>query len=272
MQPAIDEKALVLDDWLVVADLHLGLEKELAMAGARVPSQMERIERRINRLLSDTRKKKLAILGDLKHNIPMASWQEQKEIPEFVERLSSKAEVVLVKGNHDGGIESLAPGLRVVKELWVGETLLIHGHTKTKDTGYRVLIMAHNHPCIEFRGNLGGRLTESAWIRTRFKGERHGESDPEIVIMPAFNDLIYGMPFNTRRSRELLGPFFKCGLVELEGARVYLLDGTYLGRIRDLKETPQQESPQGEGHAKFQQSLSSGRMGNGRPEKPWDGH
>lgn len=245
MQPLIDEKALVLEDCLIVADLHMGLEKELALAGARVPSQLTKMENRIKGLLSKTNKKRLVILGDLKHNIPTASWQEQREIPRLVRRLTSKAEVVLVKGNHDGGIENLVPELRVVRELRVGDTLLIHGHSKPVATGYETLIMAHNHPCIEFRGHLGGRLTESAWIRTRLREEHRGESDPEIVIMPAFNDLIYGMPFNSRKSQELLGPFFRRGLVDLEGAKVYLIDGTYLGKIKDLRQTPKQESPQG---------------------------
>jgi hypothetical protein len=245
MEPAIDEKALILEDYLILADLHLGLEKELAMVGARVPSQLGRIEKRINKLLAGTDKEKLVILGDLKHNIPMASWQEQREIPEFIDRLSSKADVVLVKGNHDGGIESLAPGLRVVRELRVGDVLLIHGHARPRSTGYSTLVMAHNHPCIEFRGRLGGRLTESAWIRTRFKKKHQGESGAEVVVMPAFNDLIYGMPFNTRKSRELLGPFFRRGMLETANAKAYLLDGTYLGRIRDLREASRQEGHQG---------------------------
>lgn len=241
MQPTYNEKALVLKDYLVVADLHLGLEKEMAIAGARVPSQLEKIERRLKALLQRTGKKKLIILGDLKHNIPTASWQEQKEIPEFVNRIKSVAKMVLVKGNHDGGIEELVSGLEVVREIRIGDTLLIHGHAKPLDTGYKTLIMAHNHPCIEFRGKLGGRLTESAWIRARFKPDYAGEGNPRIVIMPAFNDLIYGMPFNTREGRELLGPFFKRGWIDLEEAEAYLIDGTFLGKIKNLRDGPGQK-------------------------------
>lgn len=242
MHPVVDEKALILEDYLVVADLHLGLERELAMKGARVPSQLQRMEERIHKLLTETGKEAVIILGDLKHNIPAVSWQEQKEIPKFIDRLSSRAKLVLVKGNHDGGIEKLVPELRVVMELRIGETLLIHGHAKPKETGYKTLLMAHNHPCIEFRGELGGRLTESAWIRARFRGEYRGETGPEVMIMPAFNDLIYGMAFNSQSGRRLLGPILRQGMVDIDGAEAYLIDGTYLGKIKDLKETPRQKS------------------------------
>ncbi len=242
MQPVADEKALIIDEYLVVADLHLGLERELAMAGARVPSQLERIERRISKLLKKTGKESLIILGDLKHSIPGFSWQEQREIPAFIQRLSSRADLVLVKGNHDGGIEKLVPGVRVVMELRAGEALLIHGHAKPREKGYKTLITAHNHPCIEFRGELGGRITESAWIRARFREEYGGETNPEVMVMPAFNDLIYGMPFNYRSNRQLLGPLFRQDMVDLDAADAYLIDGTYLGRIRDLREAPHKES------------------------------
>lgn len=239
MEPAYNEKALVLGEYLVVADLHIGLEKELSAAGAKVPSQLDKMEHRIIKLLRSTGREKLVILGDLKHSIPLASWQEYREIPSFIERLSRYADVTLVKGNHDGGIEKIVPGLRVTMELGIEDkALLLHGHAKPKDIKYDYLIMGHNHPCIEFKGRLGGRITESAWIKTRFK---RAQQDSEIIIMPAFNDLIYGLPFNTKPGKELLGPFFKHEMVELDKARVYLLDGTYLGMIKDLREVPGQE-------------------------------
>jgi hypothetical protein len=240
MEPAYNEKALVLGDYLIIADLHIGLERELSKNGLHVPSQLRKMEARIIELLRNTGKEKLILLGDLKHNIPMVSWQEYNEIPGFIERLAQYAEVALVKGNHDGSIEKIVPDLKVQKELTVnGKALLLHGHTKPSNLDYDCIIIAHNHPCIEFRGEFGYGITESAWIRTNFKKEYLGTIDiqknPEIIIMPAFNDLIYGMPFNTRKSNELLGPLFRKGLVELGNARAFLLDSTFLGRIKDLR-------------------------------------
>lgn len=261
MIPAYNEKALVLGDYLIIADLHIGLEKELSKKGLHISRQLSRMEERIIQLLRSTGKEKLVILGDLKHNIPLISWEEYRKIPGFIERISQYAEVTLVKGNHDGGIEKIAPALKVTRELVIdSKALLLHGHTRPREIEYEYLLLGHNHPCIEFRGRFGRSVTESAWIRTRFKKEYlHGmgaRKNPEIIIMPAFNDLIYGLPFNTKKSNELLGPFFKKELVELSKARAFLLDGTYLGRIKDLLgesslEVPGQESSQSQGHADF---------------------
>lgn len=240
MIPAYNEKALVLGEYLIIADLHIGLEKELSKNGMHIPSQLGKMEARIVELLESSGREKLVILGDLKHNVPLVSWMEHNEIPSFVERISGYAEVLLVKGNHDGSIEEIAPNLIVQRELAIdGKALLIHGHTKPGNIDYNYIVMGHNHPCIEFRGELGYGSTESAWIRMRLKKEyllsSGGRKNPEVIVMPAFNDLIYGMPFNARKSKELLGPLFRGDSVELEKARAYLLDGTFLGRIKDLR-------------------------------------
>jgi len=52
-------------------------------------------------------------------------------------------------------------------------------------------------------------------------------------VMPAFNDLRAGQPVNEARGR-LLGPLFRNGLVDVLAAKVYLIDGTFLGPVRDL--------------------------------------
>ncbi len=56
--------------------------------------------------------------------------------------------------------------------------------------------------------------------------------------MHAFNDLLTGSPFNKLSRQKLLGPFFNKEVVDLEGAASYLLDGIYLGTIKDLRPKP----------------------------------
>jgi metallophosphoesterase superfamily enzyme len=50
--------------------------------------------------------------------------------------------------------------------------------------------------------------------------------------MPAFNELCGGIPFNVRNP-DLLGPIAVHAL-KIKNAAAYLLDGTNLGRIRDM--------------------------------------
>jgi len=60
-------------------------------------------------------------------------------------------------------------------------------------------------------------------------------NDPEVIIMPAFNELCGGIPFNESIHEELLGPVFAKHAIELEKARAFLLDGTDLGTIGGIK-------------------------------------
>ena len=53
--------------------------------------------------------------------------------------------------------------------------------------------------------------------------------------MPAFNELCGGVPFNESTQEDLLGPVFSSGGIELENAEVYLLDGTRLGRLKNIR-------------------------------------
>ncbi|MFQ5975112.1 MAG: metallophosphoesterase [Candidatus Hydrothermarchaeales archaeon] len=237
--PIYNEKALKIGDALVIADLHIGIEHQLSKKGVKVPSQIQKMEDRIQTLSETAKAERLIILGDLKHNIPKSSLQEYRGIPRFINSLKKHLDIVIVKGNHDGRIEQLLPGIDISKHLEVDNALLTHGHSWPKSVDFDHIIMGHNHPCIEFVDDFGRRSREPAWIKTRFNHKINDFYDlkrtPEIIIMPAFNDLITGSPFNREGKQKLIGPFFNKGVVDLEGANAYLLDGTFLGRIKDLR-------------------------------------
>jgi putative SbcD/Mre11-related phosphoesterase len=223
VEPIYNEKALLIDDHLVIADLHLGLEHELESSGVKIPAQDAPMTKRITNLLKESSALHLVILGDLKHNIPNISWHEYSQIPPMIKTLSSYADVTVIKGNHDGNIEKLLPDVPVVKSLEIGDSLLFHGHTKIPEKqNFSRIIAGHNHPCIEFHDEIKS-TRESAWIRARLK------SGVEVIIMPAFNDLIFGTPINA--GKKLLGPLFN--QIDLKDADAYLLDGTHL-RVKDL--------------------------------------
>lgn len=236
---------------LVVADLHLGIESELASKGIALPSQIPTCRERLLKLLEREKASRLIFLGDVKHNVPTATWQEWRELPAFFEELAKFARVEIVRGNHDGGIGAMVPpgveihntrGLKLGKRKRVG---LMHGHTwpspELLDT--ETIVAAHNHPAVEFRDELGARTLEPVWLRCEldpFKlpkkllGAVKGEP-PELLVMPAFGELVGGAAVNRAVPRELLGPIFKAGVARIEEAEVYLLDGTHLGKVRDTK-------------------------------------
>jgi len=247
--PVAGERALVARGGgrtiLVASDLHLGLERRMAEEGWHMPSSTEGIVARLLDLVASQHADVLVLAGDIKESLYVASRQEESELPRAVGRLADAVEEIhLVKGNHDGDIEAWVPYRRNLKVhggagARVGDLGVCHGHTwpSREVVGATFLVMGHNHPFVEFRDALGHRLKEPAWFRTRLvpdmAKERYGDADPEVILMPPFNELLSGTPLNAANFSGL-GPMLARGLVDLEGAQVYLVDGIHLGRLGDL--------------------------------------
>lgn len=255
ISPIPDTRALKItlenEQILAVGDLHLGISAELAERGIKIPSQIPEIRERLSGIAESGGFDRLLFLGDVKHNIPVTSWEEWKNLPDFLSKLSEELKVEIVPGNHDGDIEGLVPRSVVLHEA--GGTMvgnekvgLLHGHAwpDPELLQAEAIIMGHNHPTIEFKDELGGRVTEPAWVRTRLKPENLPEElrkqvdgkGPEITIAPAFSKLVGGGAINRKIPEKLLGPIFKSGGMELDEAEVYLLDGTFLGKLKELRE------------------------------------
>ncbi len=259
IQPIFGAPALLIkssENILVIADIHLGIEHEFQMSGIKIKSQTEEIRNKILDLIGDYRIDRLILLGDIKHNIPAIPKQEMKEIPGFLESLAKYTRVEILPGNHDGRIDKLVPenieirdrrGIMIKNDEKIG---LLHGHTWPKPNllDSDILIIGHNHPKIKFKDELGGISNESAWIRSKVdkkilmhsfiqkKKEKYVSVRlEEVMIMPAFNPLVGGISFNTINQDELLGPILRSGCVKLHDGDVYLLDGTFLGKVRNLR-------------------------------------
>lgn len=236
---------------IVVSDLHLGISAEFAEKGIEIPTRVPEVQNRLLKIIQNQEADRLFFLGDVKHNIPVTSWEEWEYLPDFFADLSKEVKVEITPGNHDGDIEGLIP--RDVKLhdaegtiLGNGKIGLLHGHAWPSEDLLKaeVLVMGHNHPMIEFRDDLGGRAKEPAWIKTRLKLDNLPEDlreqvegeGPEVMIVPAFSNLVGGGAFNREIPEDLLGPLFNSDAVDLEGAEVHLLDGTFLGELENLKD------------------------------------
>ncbi len=240
LEPVPDVPALVMrggGGWVVVADLHIGIEVQLRRSGFTIPSQMPRMKAALESLAG--RAGNLMVLGDLKNRIPSVGAREDREIGELMgSMLTLYRRVVLVAGNHDGGISSALPeGCEALngRGTRVGDVGLFHGHVWLSEEVMRAstVVMGHVHPAVLMVDGLGARSTEKCWARGELVEERVREryaSCPEgVVVVPAFNPLLTGTPVNSP-SGKMLGPFFRNGVVRREGLRVHLLDGTYLDR------------------------------------------
>ena len=60
----------------------------------------------------------------------------------------------------------------------------------------------------------------------------------QFFILPSFNQFLGGRPINERRGKKVdpyIGPILRSGCVNINNAEVYLLDGTFLGTVKQLK-------------------------------------
>jgi len=227
---------------LVAADLHLGLEHELWLGGVSIPSQTEKILTRLLGFLAELKPDRLLLLGDIKHNVPKTSWQEKREVPDFLHRLSSRAKVDIVPGNHDSNLADMAPlGVRVRPSsgFVLDGVGYFHGHTWPDEKVMRAdrLVAGHLHPAVRLLDPIGHTSSSPVWAKTRLMSEavqgHYGFSRcSEIIIAPAFNILCGGLPLNEPVD-DLRGPLLV--MADWEGARLYLLDGTDLGTLAEIK-------------------------------------
>ncbi len=234
MEPIWNERVLKHDDLLVIADLHIGYERELEDKGINIPPQSQKMIDRVSRLLEKENADKLIINGDFKHNIPRATWQEYEDIPKAVDEwLKIIDEIHLIPGNHDGGIQEYLPS-EVVMHASSGALIdgvgFFHGHAVPEDEIIAAgnLVIGHSHPAVTLRDSLGNREKDECWVKLNYA---HDISDGSAVVMPHMNHLLGGVSVN---EDGYLGPFLNN--TELFEEDIYLLDGTHLGRRESIVE------------------------------------
>jgi putative SbcD/Mre11-related phosphoesterase len=256
---------------VVVADLHIGWEVALSQEGIHVPSQTPKLLKKLVDVVSRHKADRLLILGDVKHTIARAETPEWRDVPEFFTALGRRVnEILVVRGNHDGNIEPLLPeSVKVLPSTGVvlGDVGFFHGHRWPSPAllGCRTLVMGHVHPVVVFRDPAGFRVTRQVWVKAdcdgvllsevlrrkhRLKrkekqvktlqgGLESGARNSRLLIVPSFNDFLGGRPLNEGRgvlgSGKVAGPVLRSEAVDLRNAETYLLDGTYLGTLEQLR-------------------------------------
>ncbi|ELY82365.1 metallophosphoesterase [Natrinema gari] len=237
---------------LLVADYHAGYESGLRYErGVDVPSRAPDRRERLSALLERTDPDRVVVLGDLMHSIGDPGGAERGELEVLFESFPSDLAVTVVKGNHDGRIETWlgeSPDIDATVEVVDGAGVALgavgvcHGHTWPSRAVLEsdAICLGHEHPCVRLEDTVGGSRVERAWLRGRldpapfrdrpeYEGvswlERADESPPAVIVVPAFNELVGGTWINVA-GQSFLSPFLPAGLADGEA---YLLDGTRLG-------------------------------------------
>ena len=213
---------------LVIADPHIGWETSLQNKGIHVPSQTQKMTKKLLTLLSKYQPDTLLILGDVKYTVIHSEYGEWHDIPEFFNQIKQHvANISVIRGNHDANLESLLPQNVMVQPasgITLDDVGLFHGHKWPSPNllSCKTLIMGHLHPVVVFRDPTGFKLTRQIWMKincntsalTKILLEKNNvriERNPaetlqnhcqispkttQLFIMPSFNDFLGGRPVN----------------------------------------------------------------------------
>jgi hypothetical protein len=239
-----DGPALIIEGearLLVVADLHFGIEADLAAHGLHFRSRTtERLERLL-KIIDAADPDMLIVLGDIKHSIPSLTRQEYVELPLILDTLRSRIPLKVFPGNHDIGIEAY---LRETELQPKEGTILdgvgyLHGHMYPSPTlAGHLMVIGHHHPLLLLKDEVGCALQTPAYLRAGLNtGELRmnlsaGNTSPtRVLFMPSFNEIAgYDILQIVKNPFSPLSRFMK-----KEDAEIILADGTYIGSLGSLQ-------------------------------------
>ena len=193
------DRAVLIEDTLVLADLHIGQSSRAVELPVGAGEDMTE---RLGALLDQFGPSKVVIAGDLLHafeGVPRGVTRTVEMITRTVREAG--AELIVLRGNHDTLLEAVWDG-PTANSHRIGETVITHGHV-TPDTAADRYVIGHDHPTIVIEGDRRPCYLAGDGV---YRGA-------DVLVVPAFNRLVAGVPVN-----ELTGDEFMSPLVPTAGA------------------------------------------------------
>ena len=215
------EKAAIIKNTAIIADLHLGFENVMQDYGIAFPRmQIKDVLESVEKLVEKYNIEKLIIAGDFKHEFSRNLPYEWEDVELFLKTFKN-LNIEVVRGNHDNFLAAILAkhGVELKEKIDVCGWTIVHGH---KECDAKRIIMGHEHPAVKVR--KGGVYSFPCYL--------HVKAKKEIVVLPAFSPLMSGSDVLSIDS--FLSPILDVDIEEIE---VYAVDEdvVYLGRIRDLR-------------------------------------
>ncbi len=185
-----------IGDYGIVADLHFGFEERLNSEGYNVINKTEELISEIVALKT----RKLIILGDLRSDFTEILPREGSIIFNALSRLASVfEEIVITKGNHDGGLSKLTSRLSNINlcmEFTYNDVGFAHGHalpSKKFASAVKTICFGHLHPSVVVRDKNGVVYKKDCWslFDIKLPKNKYGETTLTYgVAFPKFNPYI----------------------------------------------------------------------------------
>jgi putative SbcD/Mre11-related phosphoesterase len=217
-------------DSIIIADLHLGYEGVMQSEGVFFPRyQKNIILNRLERILDRLSPKEVIVNGDFKHEFSRNLSQEWREVKEVLDFLMKRTEVSMVRGNHDNYLKTILSKDDIeLRDAYEKEDIILsHGHHEIIRKENQILIMAHEHPSIRLRDEIGAGVRLPCFLY---------DEEAKILVLPAFSPLASGTDVVSTPTDELISPILKnhgC-----ENFKVYAISDSELidfKRVEELK-------------------------------------
>lgn len=190
---ALRDRAVLVDDSLVVADLHLGRGVTSAL-DFPVGDATDTVDR-IRALLAWAEPAELVIAGDVLHSFSTVPRGVRDALDAITDAAAEAgARPVLLEGNHDTMLASAWDGDLHVSHR-VGNTLVCHGHESPEESAARYLI-GHEHPILDAAGRR----------RPCYLVGEAAACGADLVVLPAFNRLLRGVSINRLEADGFMSP------------------------------------------------------------------
>ncbi|KAA0004546.1 MAG: metallophosphoesterase [Thermoplasmata archaeon] len=186
------------ENTVIISDLHLGYEGVLRMEGVAMPRYQEKvIIEKLENIIEEYDPEKIIVNGDFKHNFGRNLRQEWQEVGNVLNTLRRKREVILIRGNHDNFLKTIASkfDVRMVNKYDMGSIVFAHGH---RDFEGDKKVIAHEHPSIKLRDKVGATISLPCYLFS-----------DEIIVMPAFSPLASGTDVSSADADDYLSPILK---------------------------------------------------------------
>lgn len=195
-----DMCALLPTGTVVIADLHIGYESAMEEQGLSLPRiQVEELRDRLLHILDKYQPDRMVILGDLKHEFSKNLRQEWDDVQHLLSLLKNQTEVIIVRGNHDNYLATIASKMEVpmVREHREQSITFTHGHGYSDQ---RPIVIGHEHPSIKIYDEVGAYVRFHCYMF---------DAEEEILVLPAFSPLASGTNLSRADSRSFLSPILK---------------------------------------------------------------
>jgi len=183
-KPLFRDRALLLGDALVVADLHLGRGAASAVE-APVPDGEDVLDR-LDALVRTHDPETMVLAGDVLHAFDTVPAGVRPRL-RAVETLAAETdtELVTLEGNHDAMLGTLRHGPVADSHRLDESTVVVHGHESPAVTADRY-VLGHDHPTIEIEGQR-----RPCWLVGP-----GGPGGAEPVVQPSFTRFAPGVTVN----------------------------------------------------------------------------